>query len=130
MTILYADDDSDDLTLFQEAIAEIDPSINCLLVSNGNKVLDILKAGISPDLIFLDVYMPEMDGINCLKQIRLNENFDNTKVVLLTVSPYLINKEKIKGLTIELLTKPNNYEDLVHMLTQTLSAKMHTNHPK
>jgi len=123
MTVLYADDDNEDLALFEEAIKEIDPSINCLLVNTGRKVLEILKTGLSPDLVFLDVYMPEMDGLTCLIEIKENEEYYNTRVILLTVSPYLVNKEKIRGLATELWTKPNNYEDLLKILNRTLSVK-------
>jgi len=123
MTILYADDDSDDLTLFEEAIKEIDPSIECVLAGTGIEALEFLKKGLSPDLIFLDIYMPEMDGITCLTRIRESEKFGSSRVILLSVSPYLINKERIKGLATELLTKPNNYEDLLKMLNSTLPIR-------
>jgi len=124
MTILYADDDSDDLTLFEEAVKEIDPSIICLSVNTGHEALEFLKKGISPDFIFLDVYMPEMDGVTCLTKIRENETYNNIRVILLSISPYLINKEGIRGLATDFLTKPNNYEDLLNMVSQILSVKI------
>jgi len=120
MTILYVDDDDDDLQLFEEAIKEIDSSIVCLLKSAGKEALELLENGLLPDLIFLDVNMPEMDGVTCLAKIRENERFCDLKVILLSVSPYTINKERVRSFSADFLTKPTNYEDLLKVLKRVL----------
>ena len=50
MTILYADDDSDDRILVSEVFKEIDPSISCLTVCDGGHAIDVLhKATALPE---------------------------------------------------------------------------------
>jgi len=116
MTVLYVDDDEDDLQLFKEAAEEIDSSIICLLANSGHEPLVLLENGASPDLIFLDITMPEMDGVTCLTKIREMEKFQETKIILMSVSLYIINKERIKSLNAGFIKKPNNYTDLVLIL--------------
>jgi CheY-like chemotaxis protein len=123
MIILYVDDDGEDLELFEVAMREIDSSITCLLANTGREALRLLEDGLFPDMIFLDVNMPGMDGVTCLSKIRENEKFNETKVVLLTTSPYLLNRKKIESLSAGFLTKPNNYEDLVKILSEAVSNR-------
>lgn len=70
-TILIVDDDEDDKEMFIEVVSEIDNSTNCIQASNGYEALEILEKNISlPDLIFLDLNMPRMNGKQCLQSIK------------------------------------------------------------
>lgn len=68
-SVLYAEDDPDDVLFFKEALMKFDSRINLIVVGNGEEVLDELKRtqGI---FLFLDINMPVMDGLKCLRQIR------------------------------------------------------------
>jgi len=121
MTILCIDDDGEDLELLQEAILEIDASIVCVLVNSAQEALDLLGSGLLPDLITLDINMPGMDGVTCLTKIRVNEKFQEIKIVLLSTSIYPLNIEKIRTYGATYVTKPNNFEDLVTTFSSVLS---------
>lgn len=83
MTILYADDDNDDRELLSEAFNQIDPSISCLVASDGKEALDMLnKNNDLPDFIFLDINMPVMDGKTCLEELKKNKRLRNIPVVI------------------------------------------------
>ena len=51
------------------------------LAENGLKVLEILKKTL-PDIILMDIRMPEMDGVLCTKNVK--ENYPNVKIIILT----------------------------------------------
>ena len=51
--------------------------------NNGKKALEIID-DFNPDIIILDVMMPEKDGIDTCREIRKNEKFKDTPIILLT----------------------------------------------
>ncbi|MCU0405708.1 MAG: response regulator [Ignavibacteriaceae bacterium] len=81
LDILIVDDDSN--TLF--TLAEIVRSANCnpILANNGKECLEKLETKI-PDLILLDIIMPEMDGFKTIKQIKRNSKWSDIPVFAVT----------------------------------------------
>jgi CheY-like chemotaxis protein len=63
------DDDPDELDIFSEALREVDPSCTCIWADSPFTALELLKTQV-PDIIFLDINMPRMDGFDCLKEIK------------------------------------------------------------
>src|SRR5204863_3105714 len=97
MTILIVDDDPEDISLFCEAIHEIDSFFKCIAAKNGNEALQLLsKLAKLPDYIFLDINMPGMNGFECLSEIKKNPKLENIPVVMhsSTLSKEEINKSK------------------------------------
>jgi len=86
-SILLVDDDSDDQLLFQEALEEVDGLVRCITATNGSNALEILTASsIFPDLIIMDVNMPIMNGMECLKAIKSSEEFRAINVIMYSTS--------------------------------------------
>ncbi len=81
LDVLIVDDDSS--TLF--TLAEIVQSANCnpILAHNGKECLEILETKI-PDLILLDIIMPEMDGFKTIKHIKRNDKWSDIPVFAVT----------------------------------------------
>ena len=69
-TIWLADDDPEDCGLFAEAVMRALPSARLTFFHNGTDLLVMLKSWHQPDILFLDIVMPQMDGLDCLKEIR------------------------------------------------------------
>ena len=87
MTILYADDDREDLDFFSEMLKIVDPEAACIHAKDGVEALEILSnLLLIPDYIFLDINMPIMDGKTCLKEIRKDSRFNDVPVVIYTTS--------------------------------------------
>ena len=86
MTLLYVDDDKEDRELFSEAVAEINPAINCLLANNGADAMMKLTEETLPDYIFMDINMPVMDGKECLQKIRTNPKLSHIPVIIYSTS--------------------------------------------
>jgi len=84
----------DDHALIREGIKkllELEESFEIVaLAGDGYEALEVVKAT-RPDVILLDINMPNMNGIDCLKQIKLQ--FPDIKVIMLTIhedAEYLI----------------------------------------
>lgn len=84
--ILCADDDADDQVLFSEAIQMAIPAGNYQVefAKNGIEVLTKLSGMPIPTIIFLDLNMPQMDGLSCLRDIRSDKKYDNMPIVILS----------------------------------------------
>ncbi|MBT1703325.1 response regulator [Chryseosolibacter indicus] len=85
MTILYVEDDPDDCDLFIEAINKVAESrnINCLLASDGEEALaKLIDFPQNPQIIFLDINMPRMDGKELVAEVKKREKLKNIPIVI------------------------------------------------
>jgi CheY-like chemotaxis protein len=113
MKILLVDDDADDRFLFQESIQLIDRSITCTTAGNEEEALEVLtKEGEKPDLIFLDINMPVMNGIACLKAIRSNQELKHLDVVIVSTSILREDEKFFQTDGTGYMEKPNDYDKL------------------
>jgi CheY-like chemotaxis protein len=114
VNILIAEDDKDDFLLLQEAIEEVLPKFNIAHCKDGKQVVQKMDENLVPDLIFLDLNMPKLNGIECLTDIRKRPDLHSTPVIIYSTSS---NFEDIdvcykNGCTLYLV-KPASYKDLV-----------------
>lgn len=82
-TILIVDDEPDTLELHARMIAAWSPKCNIRKAGNGREALDILQ-GIHPDLVLLDLIMPELDGFGVLEAMRNDPLHRDIPVIVLT----------------------------------------------
>ena len=92
--------------------------------SNGAQVLPLVRR-LRPDLVLLDLRMPQMDGLTCLAKIR--EEFPDTKVAVLSVSqdPQLIQTALKRGAN-AYIVKTVDPQDLPGALRQTMEGTVFT----
>ena len=81
--ILIADDDQDDIELFQDAVNEICPDLKLTIATDSEKLINLLSKIPKPGAIVLDLNMPLKSGKGCLKEIRNNYEFKDVSVVIL-----------------------------------------------
>src|SRR5437762_5069835 len=88
IAILLVDDDPDCRMLIRDAIAECKVSNDVHEVGNGLEALAFLRrqgphaSAPRPGLIYLDIEMPGMDGLETLKQIKADPNLRDIPVVM------------------------------------------------
>jgi two-component system chemotaxis response regulator CheY len=89
--------------------------------SDGALALGKLKAGVKPDLIITDVNMPNMDGLELIRQVRLLPGFRFTPILTLTTESQAAKRDEGKraGAT-GWLVKPVSGTDLIKVIKQVL----------
>lgn len=127
-----ADDDADDSELFIDALAEIDPAITCDQASNGKLLLEKLQKKLVglPDIIFLDINMPEMNGWECLAAIKENSTLSRIPVVMYSTSSTQRDKQTAEKLGANFFfTKPDSFRVLKTFLEKLIMNPEHYNIP-
>jgi CheY-like chemotaxis protein len=130
-TILYAEDDLDDLFMIQQAFEQFDSSTQILHANDGFEALEQLKKAKEnqqpPCLIILDINMPGMNGREALIRIRQSDHFKDIPVVLFTTSSSELDKAFAKKWGSEFITKPlvfSELEDLAKRFVALCSASV------
>jgi CheY-like chemotaxis protein len=91
-SILLVEDDKDDQEFFIEALSKIKNAMLYHIANNGKEALEKLKSSTTlPDLIFSDIHMPLMNGIECLADIIRNPRTSHIPVVMLTTDISKVN---------------------------------------
>jgi len=123
LNVFLADDDSDDRTFFSDALREIPIQTK---ISEFNNGVDLMAGLLSndtekPDVIFLDLKMPMMDGFECLADIRDLEKYADTPVIIYSTSyhPKEITRLNEMGASLY-LQKPSSYNQLKTLLHKCL----------
>jgi len=84
-TILIADDEAHIRMLLEEALEEVGDGnqVNILFAADGEEALALIRRE-RPSLVFLDVMMPKMDGIDVCKTVKADPALAGVFIILLT----------------------------------------------
>jgi CheY-like chemotaxis protein len=119
--ILLVDDDADDQLYFKDAINELNNSLQCEIANNGHEALQQMKTPPPPDLIFLDLNMPVMNGYECLARLKKEEEYKHIPVVIFTTSNDSHEIDRVREMGAHLFfTKPTNFNTLCTKLDKIL----------
>ena len=117
MRIVYIDDDVDDREFFKDALQAIDPQISCTSFERPEDGVDFLKGTVAmPDMIFIDINMPRMNGYQSVREIRSITPMRRVPIIMLTTSRSSTDITEFKNMGIQVLIKPNKMADLVHAI--------------
>ncbi len=123
-TILWAEDDADDLQMIREILQKNQQHFDIVEVRNGKEALTFLENSLVsvglPCLIILDINMPVMDGKETLAIIKKTESYKSIPVVVFTTSESELDKKFCKKLNTEMFTKPPSYSNLESTLVKLL----------
>ncbi len=126
ITILIADDDSDDRKLVQEAFAEAKLANDLHFVEDGVELFDYLNrrgkfedplSSPWPSILLLDLNMPRKDGREVMKELHSDPRYQNIRVIVMTTSK---SEDDIVGsyslCATSFITKPVTFESLVEVV--------------
>lgn len=107
--LLLVDDDDDDREFFLEVVGDLFPEMSCVTAVNGQDALDKL-GHYRPDLIFLDLNMPLMNGRQFLAEVNKHSILSDIPVVILTTSSDRESIVETRRLGAkEFITKPDKF---------------------
>lgn len=117
-SFFLAEDDLDDAELFGEALQSINPGTPFQHAPNGKEALEQLTTlPQKPDVIFLDINMPVMNGWECLTQIKQDTALKQIPVIMYSTSSYSKDVERAIELgALCFFTKANSFKELCDIL--------------
>ena len=121
--ILYIEDNQSNIELVEEIITTRRPNIELISNMSGTETVN-LAIKHKPDLILLDLNLPDIDGSEVLTLILENEKTKNIPVVILSADgmQHQVNK-LIKLGAKKYLTKPFNISDLLYLFDKYITIK-------
>jgi len=123
-TLLWADDDPDELALMREVSHELGSPYHIIEATNGCEVLQYLEhakdTDVLPCLIVLDLNMPVLSGKETLVRLKQHCIFKNIPTVVLTNSESPIDQRFCALYGTEMLTKPLTYAALKEIIQKLL----------
>nr|WP_315257002.1 response regulator [uncultured Flavobacterium sp.] len=129
--ITLADDDEDDRLFFIDAFEELKINTIVNTLNNGRELLNFLNhpETVLPNIIFLDLNMPILNGIECLKEIKLNDRFKEIVIAIYSTSSsdQDIEDTFVLGANIY-IKKPSSFDSLKKILAEivTINWQYHT----
>jgi CheY-like chemotaxis protein len=121
-TILYVDDDIDDLHLITEAFEKYTDHLTVIHAYNGFEGLMALdrmrKEEALPCLLIIDINMPVMDGKQMLKKLREGSVYQDLPVILFSTSKSQTDGAFAEKYDAEFISKPGKYTELKDLVEQ------------
>lgn len=93
-TLLIADDELHIRALLEQTLEDLeDEGVEILTAANGQEAIDLIQAE-QPDLVFLDVMMPKLNGYEVCQKAKHELNLRDTFIVLLTAKGQEADQQK------------------------------------
>ena len=116
LKIAYIEDNPANLILIERILARI-PNIHLKSAVNGNQGLKLIQEE-HPDLILLDMGLPDMDGIEILKKLKQQESTRNIPVVVLSANALKTHIDESLAMGIDkYLTKPIDIKEFSELIS-------------
>lgn len=115
INILYAEDDCDDVEFFEFALSRAKVSYRLTTVTDGEAFTRTIKNITEPPhIIFIDINMPKINGIDCLKDLRRLSKFNETPVIMLSTGDYHIEETFNSGANMYI--SKNNFAGIYNII--------------
>lgn len=120
--LLIVDDEAHIRMLLEQTLEELeDEGVDFLTAENGEQALEIIKVE-TPQLVFLDVMMPKMNGMEVCRKVKKELALDKVFIVLLTAKGQELDRLKGQEVGADLyMTKPFDPEVILKKAREVLS---------
>jgi len=112
--LLIVDDEAHIRMLIEQTLEDLeDEGVELLFAENGEEALHLIQSE-RPNLVFLDVMMPKMNGMEVCRQVKKELDIDNVYIILLTAKGQEVDRQK--GLEMgadRYMTKPFDPEEML-----------------
>ena len=119
--ILIVDDEDHLRMLIEQALEELeDEGVDFFTASNGEEALELI-INEKPNLVFLDVMMPKMNGLEVCRRVKLDLKLNGVAVIILTAKGQELDKKKGEEVGADLyMTKPFDPDKLLERAREIL----------
>ena len=123
--LLIVDDEPHIRMLIGQTLEELeDEGVNFFTAENGEEELKIIQAE-NPQLVFIDVMMPKMNGMEVCRRVKKGLGMDKVFIVLLTAKGQELDKQKGIEVGADLyMTKPFDPEVILTKAREVLGLSM------
>ena len=120
--ILIVDDEPHIRLLLEQTLEELeDEGVELFLAEDGEEGLRVIRQE-KPDLVFLDVMMPKMNGYDVCQAVKNERGLKDVFVVLLTAKGQEVDKVKGKDVGADLyMTKPFDPDEIIGRAREVLA---------
>lgn len=125
-SLLFVDDSQSDQIIAQTSVETFDSSISLHFAYDGQEALELLASlDIPPDVIFLDINMPGMDGLEFLSEYSKTEA-NPSITVMMTTSDQDLDKERCLAYSFvkDYVLKPLESDDLAEIAKQSYMSSL------
>lgn len=121
---MIVDDEAHIRMLIEQTLEELeDEGVNFLTAENGEQALEIIQAE-NPQLVFLDVMMPKMNGMEVCRRVKKELTLDKVFIVLLTAKGQELDRQKGQEVGADLyMTKPFDPEVILEKAREVLELE-------
>jgi CheY-like chemotaxis protein len=123
------DDDAEDHEIFSMALCEVDKTIVCDKADSAISALNKFRNNptLIPDVIFIDVNMPRVNGIACLKELRQLPQLQGSEIFMYSTTYDAKIDQESAMYGAKFIVKPANLNTLVSVLYQIINANRSEN---
>ncbi len=120
--LLIVDDEPHIRMLIEQTLEDLeDEGVELLFAENGEQALQIIQEE-KPNLVFLDVMMPKMNGMEVCQKVKKELNLSDVYIILLTAKGQEVDRQK--GLDMgadRYMTKPFDPDEMLTIAEEILS---------
>ena len=119
--ILIVDDEPHLRLLLEQTLEELeDEGVELLTADNGEEALEAIRTE-SPNLVFLDVMMPKMNGFDVCNAVRKEFQISEVYIVMLTAKGQEFDKQKGQEVGVDMyMTKPFDPDEVLEKAVEVL----------
>jgi CheY-like chemotaxis protein len=119
--VLVVDDSSLIQTIYRQSLRKLKDDLEVHFASNGVQALAALQRGVTFELMFLDINMPEMDGLELLSELSARGYLVSTAVVIVSTESSAADVERgLRAGAAHYLKKPFQQQDLWSIVSRYL----------
>jgi CheY-like chemotaxis protein len=121
--IMVVDDNNDVIMSIRYGLEDLSKEYQVIGAESGKQCFDILQQNQIPDLIFLDIMMPEMSGWQIFDKIKTHDSWKTIPIVFLTARTDNTAKSAGTFLGDDFIEKPFEIEDVKNCINKILGKK-------
>ena len=121
-TILIVDDEAHIRVLMEQTLEDLeDAGVELLIATNGTEALELIQNE-KPDLVFLDVMMPKMNGFEVCQAVKSNADIQDTYIIMLTAKGQEFDQKRGHEVGANLyMTKPFDPDEVLGKAAEILA---------